>query len=207
MKKPALLSTLAIVAAMSLGSVAMAVDYQSIRIFQTDTQFRDAVSADTVVVSLPTNLLLKRAPDSNFARKRIENVMAMRGKNGKIEKELVVRCDLATFTEKRNLILPNTAGTANPWRVTEVRRDGPAMEQWILNRGNSRLDLTCASFERDGDELYEIPLTASMINRALSSVNGSVLTEVQPAELTLNAQDYNNVMPSSAPVRNVEVAQ
>lgn len=170
-------------------------EYQRIRIFQSDEQFHQAVAADAVFVSLPKNLLLRRSEGEENATKKIESVLAMRGPDGKVTKELVVRCEISMPSNRKSLILPNTKGTANPWKVMGVQTIEKATgtwEKWELGReGSERVSLTCQSFEREDGEMSDIALTPSMVNRALETVSGSVLTSVQPAELALDSRPYN----------------
>lgn len=208
MGKSALFYSIVIAAAASFASIASAADYQGIRIFQSSEQFDEAVMADTVVMKLPQNLTLYRKKGSPEAKRTIESVLPMRGDNGKVEKELVVRCELSQFTHKTKLVLPSTAGTANPWKVFGVNRLNNSKETWTLGRdGSQRISMTCHSFERAGLFIHEVSLSATLVNRALSTVNGAVLTSVQPWELMLDSRPYNDVVTAPAPIQESNIRQ
>jgi hypothetical protein len=190
----------------AFGSLAGAADYRGIRIFQSSEQFDLAVEADTVVVSLPQNLTLHRKRGSAEASRTIEKVLTMRDDEGRIAKELVVNCQMAKPTKKDKVVMQNTSGTANPWLVTSVKKLSPSKETWFLGRAKSeQIAMTCHSFERKPStafpgtfEVTEVSLTPTMVNRALSSVNGSVLAEVTEAELS--NEKINDVISAPAPI-------
>ncbi len=198
MKKSALLYSLVFAATASFTSFASAADYQSIRMLQTSEQFDRAIEADTVIVSLPQNLTLYRKKGAAEAKRTIQKVMAIRGDNGQVEKELVTSCELSMHTKQRKIALPNTLGKEGPWGVMSVTKLSNSKETWSLGRHSSeRVSMTCESFERTGGVRTEITLTASMVNRTLSQVNGGVLTEVQPHELS--KEPHNDVVAASGP--------
>lgn len=188
-------------------------ELQSIRIFQTETQFLKAADDLNVVLDLHRAVPLVKNQAIGVGREFGKKMYAF-DKNGN-RTTLNIECAMKVNTNARKPKLAATLGSPNKWLLTNVKKityleNEESAQHWTFKKpigGGKTLEMSvvCGAWEQIGEYKVGIKFTPSMMDKALEELGGRVKTNatIESRYESTNVNDeglsYTGTKVSSSP--------